>query len=123
MSRMTSIFFPRLNSDLQTCRRGVRFRAGGVKLKCEICVGKFWVAGERKADDLVFVRAAEWGCRLGTTRDTSRRKGGKNMAIAPALQRHMAARPRTKREADVVALKLFCLFSFILVGLIMAGVL
>ena len=63
------------------------------------------------------------GCRLGSTRDTSRRKGGKNMAIAPALQRHMAARPRTKREADVVALKLFCLFSFILVGLIMAGVL
>ena len=45
------------------------------------------------------------------------------MAIAPTLQRHLAARPRTKREADVVALKLFCLFSFILVGLIMAGVL
>jgi hypothetical protein len=45
------------------------------------------------------------------------------MAIAPTLQRHMAARARTKREADVVALKLFCLFSFILVGLIMAGVL
>jgi len=31
--------------------------------------------------------------------------------------------PEVKREADVVALKLFCLFSFILVGLIMAGVL
>lgn len=45
------------------------------------------------------------------------------MAIAPTLQRHLVARPRTKREADVVALKLFCLFSFILVGLIMAGVL
>ena len=63
------------------------------------------------------------GVGWGTTRDTSRRKGGKNMAIAPTLQRHLAARPRTKREADVVALKLFCLFSFILVGLIMAGVL
>jgi hypothetical protein len=29
----------------------------------------------------------------------------------------------TKGEADVMALKLFCLFSFILVGLIMAGIL
>jgi hypothetical protein len=45
------------------------------------------------------------------------------MAIAPTLQRHLIARPRSKREADVVAFKLFCLFSFILVGLIMAGVL
>jgi hypothetical protein len=63
------------------------------------------------------------GVSWGTARNTSRRKGGNNMAIAPALQRHLTARPRSKREADVVALKLFCLFSFILVGLIMAGVL
>ena len=61
------------------------------------------------------------GVSWGTARNTSRRKGGNNMAIAPTLQRHLAARPRSKREADVVALKLFCLFSFILVGLIMAG--
>jgi hypothetical protein len=45
------------------------------------------------------------------------------MAIAPTLQRYLTARPRTKRDADLVALKLFCLFSFILVGLIMAGLL
>jgi hypothetical protein len=45
------------------------------------------------------------------------------MAIAPAIQKRLASRPRSKREADVMALKLFCLFSFILVGLIMAGVL
>jgi hypothetical protein len=32
-------------------------------------------------------------------------------------------RPTTQREADLVALKLFCLFSFILVGLITAGIL
>ena len=63
------------------------------------------------------------GRQLGDRTQTSRRKGGNNMAIAPTLQRHLTARPRTKREADVVALKLFCLFSFILVGLIMAGVL
>ena len=63
------------------------------------------------------------GCRLGDHTQHLASKGGKNMAIAPALQRHLAARPRSKREADVVALKLFCLFSFILVGLIMAGVL
>ena len=35
----------------------------------------------------------------------------------------MAIAPKTKYEADVMALKLFCLFSFILVGLITAGVL
>ena len=81
-----------------------------------------WPGNERPMISFLFEQP-NGGCRLGTTRDTSRRKGGKNMAIAPALQRHMAARPRTKREADVVALKLFCLFSFILVGLIMAGVL
>jgi hypothetical protein len=39
--------------------------------------------------------------------------GAPNMTIA-----HI-----TKGEADVMALKLFCLFSFILVGLIMAGIL
>ena len=44
------------------------------------------------------------------------------MAVAPTLERYLAA-PTTKREADVVAFKLFCLFSFILVGLIMTGVL
>jgi hypothetical protein len=32
-------------------------------------------------------------------------------------------RPTTQREADLVALKLFCLFSLILVGLIAAGIL
>jgi hypothetical protein len=32
-------------------------------------------------------------------------------------------RPVTKREADMMAVKLFCLFSFILVVLIVAGVL
>ncbi len=35
----------------------------------------------------------------------------------------LAARPTTKREADVTALKLFCLFGFILVALILAGIL
>jgi hypothetical protein len=35
----------------------------------------------------------------------------------------LAARPTTKREADVAALKLFCLFGFILVALILAGIL
>jgi hypothetical protein len=45
------------------------------------------------------------------------------MAIAPTLEKYLAARPTTKRETDVVAFKLFCLFSIILVGLIMAGIL
>ena len=39
--------------------------------------------------------------------------GGYNMAIAPT----------NKREADAMALKLFCLLAFLLVGLITAGVL
>ena len=39
--------------------------------------------------------------------------GGYNMAIAPT----------NKREADEMALKLFCLLAFILVGLITAGML
>jgi hypothetical protein len=61
-----------------------------------------------------------FGRRLG---DYGPRKGGQNMAIAPTLQRYLAARPRTKRDADLVALKLFCLFSLILVGLIALGLL
>jgi hypothetical protein len=44
------------------------------------------------------------------------------MTVALTLEKYLAA-PTTKREADVVALELFCLFSFILVGLIMAGIL
>jgi hypothetical protein len=40
-------------------------------------------------------------------------EGGKNMAIAPT----------NKREADLLAFRLFCVFSFILVCLITAGVL
>ena len=35
----------------------------------------------------------------------------------------MAIAPTTKREADAMALKLFCVFSFLLLGLITAGVL
>jgi hypothetical protein len=39
-------------------------------------------------------------------------------------ERPAAANPFIgKREADVLAVKLFCLFAFILVGLITAGVL
>ena len=45
------------------------------------------------------------------------------MTVAPTLEKYLAVHPTTKREADVMALKLFCLFSFILVGLIMAGIL
>ena len=45
------------------------------------------------------------------------------MAIAPTSERHLLLRPKNKREADIVAFKLFCLFSVILVGLIMAGIL
>jgi hypothetical protein len=41
--------------------------------------------------------------------------------MAIALEK-LAARPTTKREADVLAFKLFCLLSFILVGLIVAGI-
>jgi hypothetical protein len=35
----------------------------------------------------------------------------------------LVARPSTKREADVAALKLFCLFAFIFVALILVGIL
>ena len=45
------------------------------------------------------------------------------MAIAPTSGKYFWLRPATKREADAMAAKLFCLFSFVLVGLIMAGVL
>jgi hypothetical protein len=31
--------------------------------------------------------------------------------------------PMTKQEADVLAFKLFCVFSFVLVGLITTGIL
>ena len=63
------------------------------------------------------------GRQLGDRTQHLASQGREQHGDAPTLQRHLAARPRTKREADVVALKLFCLFSFILVGLIMAGVL
>jgi hypothetical protein len=39
-----------------------------------------------------------------------------------AIER-FASRPTTKREADIAVLKLFCLFAFILVALIIAGIL
>jgi hypothetical protein len=45
------------------------------------------------------------------------------MAIAPTLEKKTWFHTATKREEDVLALKLFCLFSLILVGLITAGVL
>jgi hypothetical protein len=45
------------------------------------------------------------------------------MVTAPTLAKAVLFRPTTKREADLVAFKLFCLFSFVLVGLIAAGIL
>ena len=45
------------------------------------------------------------------------------MGITPTLERYFLLRPKTKAEADVAAVKLFLLFSFILVCLIVAGVL
>jgi hypothetical protein len=44
------------------------------------------------------------------------------MAV-PQTSGYFSYQPATKREADVFALKLFCLGSFILLGLITAGVL
>jgi hypothetical protein len=58
----------------------------------------------------------------GTLRIARLAKEG-NMVIAPTLAKAVLFRPTTKREADLVAFKLFCLFSFILVGLITAGIL
>jgi hypothetical protein len=49
-----------------------------------------------------------------------RRKFLQNMALSATLN---LASPRTKQEADAMALKLFCLLAFLLVGLITAGVL
>ena len=45
------------------------------------------------------------------------------MAIARTLEKHAWFHPGTKREVDILALKLFCVFAFILAGLITAGVL
>ena len=45
-------------------------------------------------------------------------QGGRKMAIEKLI-----ACPTTKREADIAALKLFCLFGFIFVTLIVAGIL
>ena len=42
------------------------------------------------------------------------------MALSTTLN---LASPKTRHEADVLALKLFCLLSFLLIGLITAGVL
>ncbi len=42
------------------------------------------------------------------------------MALSTTLN---LASPKTKREADEMALKLFCLLAFLLVGLITAGIL
>jgi hypothetical protein len=45
------------------------------------------------------------------------------MFTTSTSERNVWFHPATKREADVLAFKLFCLFAFILVGLITAGVL
>jgi hypothetical protein len=42
------------------------------------------------------------------------------MALSTTLN---LASPKTKQKADVMAFKLFCLLSFILVGLITTGIL
>jgi len=44
------------------------------------------------------------------------------MATASTSEKNVWFHPATKREADVLAVKLFCLFAFILVGLITGGV-
>jgi hypothetical protein len=38
------------------------------------------------------------------------------MAIAPTSEKYFLLRPTTKREADVAAFRLFCVFSLILVA-------
>jgi len=45
------------------------------------------------------------------------------MTLTPTLEKYLPLSPATKHEADVMALKLFCMLSFILVGLITAGIL
>jgi hypothetical protein len=45
------------------------------------------------------------------------------MATAPTSEKNVWFQPATQREADVLAFKLFCVFAFLLVGLITAGVL
>ena len=62
--------------------------------------------------------------RLAETLPIARiaKQEGRTMAISPTLEKYLAA-PATQRDADAMALKLFCLFSFILVGLITAGIL
>jgi len=42
--------------------------------------------------------------------------------IRPMTEKYLRLRPVTKREADVLAVKLFCLLSFLLVVLIVAGI-
>jgi hypothetical protein len=62
--------------------------------------------------------------RAGATRvpraGLGRRAG---MTSIPIGEKYLRLRPATKREADVMAVKLFCLLSFIFVGLILVGVL
>ena len=61
--------------------------------------------------------------REGSAGHWGEAKGGENMATASTSEKNVWFHPATKREADVLAVKLFCLFAFILVGLITAGVL
>jgi hypothetical protein len=51
-----------------------------------------------------------------------RGQGRRDMATLTP-EKNVWFHPATKREADVLAVKLFCLFAFILVGLITGGVL
>jgi hypothetical protein len=55
---------------------------------------------------------------LGPSKTNGAYSKGWHMAIEK-----LAARPTTKREVDVAALRLFCFFAFILVALILAGIL
>ena len=50
-------------------------------------------------------------------------KGGNNGRSTNIREYFLQIQPATKRQADYLALKLFCLGSFILLGLITAGVL
>jgi hypothetical protein len=69
---------------------------------------------ERLANHLVCIRAAAPQIAELTPEGT--------MAV-PQTSGYFRFQPATKRQADVLALKLFCLGSFILLGLITAGVL